>query len=145
LKSTQVLDAVLMGADQPSNQALQALAGVVASPVMVREEHRHPVWAEFRTQLARDRTRTTVSGFSKLVPVEMTRKRPRERLAHMLCEPCPTGEGRGLVKTVRRVRRHPARNAAVRALGVPHRHHRGCGGNAAGRAWRAQPEVADNQ
>ena len=33
----------------------------------------------------------------------MTRKRTRESLAHMLCEPCPTCEGKGQVKTARSV------------------------------------------
>ena len=33
----------------------------------------------------------------------MTRKRTRESLAHMLCEPCPTCAGRGQVKTARSV------------------------------------------
>jgi len=61
------------------------------------------VLAEFRKQLARDRTRTTVSGFTQLGLVEMTRKRTRESLAHLLCEPCPTCEGRGQVKTARSV------------------------------------------
>jgi len=61
------------------------------------------VLAEFRKQLARDRTRVTVSGFSQLGLVELTRKRTRESLAHMLCEPCPTCEGRGQVKTARSV------------------------------------------
>ena len=54
-------------------------------------------------QMARDRTKSTVSGFSPLGLVEMTRKRTRESLAHMLCEPCPTCEGRGQVKTPRTV------------------------------------------
>ncbi len=70
---------------------------------MAREEHQVAVLAEFRKQLARDRTRVTVSGFSQLGLVEMTRKRTRESLAHMLCEPCPTCEGRGQVKTARSV------------------------------------------
>ncbi len=70
---------------------------------MAREEHQAAVLAEFRKQLARDRTRTTVSGFSQLGLVELTRKRTRESLAHMLCEPCPTCEGRGQVKTARTV------------------------------------------
>ena len=35
--------------------------------------------------------------------VEMTRKRTRERLAHVLCEPCPTCQGRGKVKTAQTV------------------------------------------
>ena len=33
----------------------------------------------------------------------MTRKRTRESLARMLCEPCPTCEGRGQIKTARSV------------------------------------------
>jgi ribonuclease G len=70
---------------------------------MTREEHQQAVLAEFRKQLARDRTRTTVSGFSQLGLVELTRKRTRESLAHTLCEPCPTCEGRGQVKTARTV------------------------------------------
>ena len=70
---------------------------------MTREDHRSAVLAEFRKQLARDRTKTTVSGFTQLGLVEMTRKRTRESLAHMLCEPCPTCEGRGQVKTARSV------------------------------------------
>jgi len=35
--------------------------------------------------------------------VEMTRKRTRESLEHVLCEPCPTCQGRGTVKTARTV------------------------------------------
>jgi len=56
-----------------------------------------------RKQVARDRTKTTVSGFTQLGLVEMTRKRTRESLAHMLCEPCPTCQGKGQVKTARSV------------------------------------------
>jgi ribonuclease G len=41
----------------------------------------------------------TVNGFTQLGLVEMTRKRTRESLAHILCEPCPTCQGRGEVKT----------------------------------------------
>ena len=70
---------------------------------MVREEHRQAVLAELRKQLARDRVRTTISGFTQLGLVEMTRKRTRESLAQMLCEPCPTCGGRGQVRTARTV------------------------------------------
>ncbi len=34
---------------------------------------------------------------------ELTRKRTRESLAHMLCEPYPTSEGKGQVNTARSV------------------------------------------
>ena len=84
---------------------LRNLGGIVIVDFidMAREEHQVAVLAEFRKQLARDRTRTTVSGFSQLGLVEMTRKRTRESLAHMLCQPCPTCEGKGQVKTARSV------------------------------------------
>ena len=70
---------------------------------MTREDHQQNVLAEFRKQLAKDRTKVTLSGFTGLGLVEMTRKRTRESLAHMLCEPCPTCAGRGQVKTPRSV------------------------------------------
>ena len=44
-----------------------------------------------------------VSHFSGLGLVEMTRKRTRESLAHMLCEPCAACAGKGIVKTPRSV------------------------------------------
>ena len=84
---------------------LRNLGGIIIVDFidMVREEHQQAVLAELRKQLSRDRTRTTVSGFTQLGLVEMTRKRTRESLAHMLCQPCPTCEGRGQVKTARTV------------------------------------------
>jgi ribonuclease G len=84
---------------------LRNLGGIIIVDFidMLREDHRENVLAEFRKQLSRDRTKLTVSGFSPLGLVEMTRKRTRESLAHMLCEPCPTCEGRGQVKTARTV------------------------------------------
>jgi ribonuclease G len=84
---------------------LRNLGGIVIADFidMTREDHQQAVLAELRKQLARDRTRTTVSGFTQLGLVEMTRKRTRESLAHMLCQPCPTCEGRGQVKTARSV------------------------------------------
>jgi ribonuclease G len=45
----------------------------------------------------------TVNGFTALGLVEMTRKRTRESLEHVLCEPCPTCGGRGVVKTAQTV------------------------------------------
>jgi ribonuclease G len=84
---------------------LRNLGGIIIIDFidMAREEHQAAVLAELKKQLARDRTRITVSGFTQLGLVEMTRKRTRESLAHMLCEPCPTCQGRGEVKTARSV------------------------------------------
>jgi ribonuclease G len=84
---------------------LRNLGGIVILDFidMNREDHRNAVLAELRKQLAKDRTKVTVSGFTQLGLVEMTRKRTRESLAHMLCEPCPTCQGKGQVKTARSV------------------------------------------
>jgi len=84
---------------------LRNLGGIIIVDFidMAREEHQTAVLAEFRKQLLRDRTKITVSGFTQLGLVEMTRKRTRESLAHMLCEPCPVCDGKGQVKTPRSV------------------------------------------
>ena len=84
---------------------LRNLGGIIILDFidMSREEHQATVLAELKRQLARDRTKVTVSGFTQLGLVELTRKRTRESLAHMLCEPCPTCEGKGQVKTARSV------------------------------------------
>ena len=84
---------------------LRNLGGIVIVDFidMESEEHRAAVLAELKKALARDRTRMTVNGFTQLGLVEMTRKRTRESLAHVLCEPCPTCSGRGEVKTARTV------------------------------------------
>jgi ribonuclease G len=84
---------------------LRNLGGIIIVDFidMVRTDHQDTVLTEFRKQLGRDRVKTNASGFSQLGLVEMTRKRTRESLAHMLCEPCPTCEGKGIVKTARSV------------------------------------------
>jgi ribonuclease G len=84
---------------------LRNLGGIIIVDFidMHSDEHRAAVLDELRRALARDRTRMTVSGFTALGLVEMTRKRTRESLAHVLCEPCPVCEGRGEVKTARTV------------------------------------------
>ncbi len=84
---------------------LRNLGGIIIVDFidMDSAEHRTAVLEEFRRALARDRTRMTVSGFTALGLVEMTRKRTRESLAHVLCEACPVCDGRGEVKTARTV------------------------------------------
>ena len=84
---------------------LRNLGGIIIVDFidMLRQDHRDAVLAEFRKQLARDRVKTSAGGFSQLGLVEMTRKRTRESLAHMLCEACPICEGKGIVKTARSV------------------------------------------
>ena len=70
---------------------------------MENEEHQTAVLAELNKALSRDRTKLSVSGFSALGLVEVTRKRTRESLAHILCETCPACSGKGQVKTARTI------------------------------------------
>jgi len=84
---------------------LRNLGGIIIIDFidMESQEHRDSVLEEFKRALARDHTKMSVSGFTQLGLVEMTRKRTRESLAHLLCECCPTCDGRGEVKTARTV------------------------------------------
>jgi ribonuclease G len=84
---------------------LRNLGGIIVIDFidMANSEHQAAVLEELRRALARDRTRMTVNGFTALGLVELTRKRTRESLAHVLCEPCPACDGRGAIKTAHTV------------------------------------------
>ena len=84
---------------------LRNLGGIIIVDFidMDNDEHKNAVLGEFRKSLARDRTRVTVNGFTQLGLVEMTRKRTRESLAHVLCESCPTCNRRGEIKSAQTV------------------------------------------
>jgi len=84
---------------------LRNLGGIIVIDFidMHHEHHRETVLHELRKALASDRTRSSVLGFTGLGLVEMTRKRTRESLAHVLREACPMCEGKGEVKTARSV------------------------------------------
>jgi len=84
---------------------LRNLGGIIILDFidMDNEVHRDAVLSGFKKALALDRTRMTLNGFTQLGLVEMTRKRTRESLAHILCEPCPTCQGRGEVKTAQTI------------------------------------------
>jgi ribonuclease G len=84
---------------------LRNLGGIIIVDFIDMENaaHREAVLSEFKKALAVDRTRVTVNGFTSLGLVEMTRKRTRESLAHTLCEPCSTCQGRGEIKTAHTV------------------------------------------
>jgi ribonuclease G len=84
---------------------LRNLGGIIIIDFIDMEnaDHRAAVLAELQKALERDRTRLTVNGFTQLGLVEMTRKRTRESLAHILCQPCPVCDGRGQLKTAQTV------------------------------------------
>ena len=84
---------------------LRNLGGIIIADFidMEDEEHKAAVLAEFNKALSKDHTRISVSAFTQLGLIEITRKRTRESLAHILCEPCPTCGGRGELKTAKTV------------------------------------------
>lgn len=84
---------------------LRNLGGIIILDFIDMEnpEHKESVLKELRNAIEKDRTRITISGFSQLGLVEMTRKRTRESLNNLLCEPCPTCQSRGSVLTARSV------------------------------------------
>jgi ribonuclease G len=79
---------------------LRNLGGIIIIDFidMHDESHRRQVLAALERSLAGDRAQTHIVSLSPLGLVEMTRKRTRESLEHLLCAPCPTCEGRGFVK-----------------------------------------------
>ncbi|MCL4157479.1 UNVERIFIED_CONTAM: hypothetical protein GTU68_010408 [Idotea baltica] len=84
---------------------LRNLGGIIIIDFidMMSEEHRRRVLQVLGAALEKDRVKTNVNGFTQLGLVEMTRKRTRESIEHVLCGQCPTCEGRGAVKTVESV------------------------------------------
>ncbi|MBI3545226.1 MAG: ribonuclease G [Gammaproteobacteria bacterium] len=66
---------------------------------MTEAEHKRQVLRALERALARDRTKVYLTEMSPLGLVELTRKRTRESLEHVLCQPCPVCQGRGMVKT----------------------------------------------
>ena len=66
---------------------------------MTDSEHRRQVLRALEKALARDRAKTSITEMSTLGKVEITRKRTRESLEHVLCHSCPVCKGRGMLKT----------------------------------------------
>jgi ribonuclease G len=84
---------------------LRNLGGIIIIDFidMEEEEHRRQVLQALEKSLSSDHAKNHISSVSPLGLVEMTRKRTRESLEHMLCSACPTCEGRGFVKTTETV------------------------------------------
>ncbi len=80
---------------------LRNLGGIVIIDFidMDEDEQREKILEELEKSLGSDRARTNVNGFTSLGLVEMTRKRTRESLAHLLCQTCDVCQGRGEHKT----------------------------------------------
>lgn len=84
---------------------LRNLGGIIIIDFidMQNADHRRRVLHSLEQALAKDRAKTSINGFTSLGLVEMTRKRTRESLEHVLCSECPVCNGRGTMKTVETV------------------------------------------
>ncbi len=79
---------------------LRNLGGIIIIDFidMLDANHRGQVLEALETALAADHARTQISEHSALGLVEMTRKRTRESLEHIMCQSCPACRGNGYVK-----------------------------------------------
>ncbi|MGB9095656.1 ribonuclease G [Erwinia sp.] len=84
---------------------LRNLGGIIIIDFidMTNEDHRRRVLHSLEQGLSKDRVKSGIHGFSQLGLVEMTRKRTRESIEHVLCQDCPVCKGRGTLKTVETV------------------------------------------
>jgi len=108
---------------------LRNLGGIIIIDFidMKSEEHKKQVLQALERHLEKDRAKTKITEVSVLGLVEMTRKRTRESLEHILCEPCSACGGRGVLKTaesmcleifreiIREVRQYNVQNILVLA------------------------------
>lgn len=80
---------------------LRNLGGIIIIDFidMLDEEHKRQVLRSLEKHLDKDHAKTNVCDVSSLGLVEMTRKRTRESLEHVLCEPCPCCHGRASLRT----------------------------------------------
>ncbi len=80
---------------------LRNLGGIIIIDFidMEEEDHRKRVMQVLEQSMLRDHARHQITPVSPLGLVEMTRKRTRESLQHILCEDCPNCNGRGFVMT----------------------------------------------
>ncbi len=80
---------------------LRNLGGIIIIDFidMKSDEHKKQVLDALQRHLDRDHAKTKITEVSVLGLVEMTRKRTRESLEHILCETCPACGGRGVLKT----------------------------------------------
>jgi ribonuclease G len=84
---------------------LRNLGGIIIIDFIDMEEpgHRENVLQLLEQAMAKDHARHQITPVSPLGLVEMTRKRTRESLQHILAEDCPTCSGRGYVMTAETV------------------------------------------
>jgi len=89
----------------PRQLRLRNLGGIIILDFidMTVKDHKRQVLRALEKSLEKDHAKSQISEVSSLGLVEMTRKRTRESIEHVLCEACPTCDGRGSIKTAETV------------------------------------------
>ncbi len=84
---------------------LRNLGGIIIIDFidMEKPENRQKVFNAFVDMMKKDRVKSTILNISELGLIQMTRKRVRESITRILCEPCPYCDGKGYIKTARTV------------------------------------------
>jgi len=84
---------------------LRNLGGIIIIDFidMQHRSHKKKVMAALEAAIAKDRVKINIIDFSPLGLVEITRKRTRESLEEVMCEPCQVCQGRGVVKSIETV------------------------------------------
>ena len=80
---------------------LRNLGGIIIIDFidMEKEENRKKLFSVFQKAMSKDRAKCTILEVSELGLIQMTRKRVRESLERILCEPCHYCDGKGFVKS----------------------------------------------
>jgi ribonuclease G len=84
---------------------LRNLGGIIIIDFidMYEPSHKEHLLQTLKEALAKDSSKSQISELSSLGLVQMTRKRTRESLEHILCVPCPLCYKRGSVKSFRTI------------------------------------------
>jgi ribonuclease G len=114
---------------------LRNVGGIIIIDLIDMEKgmHREKVYRALEDALKQDKSKTNILRISELGLIQMTRKRTRESLNHVLCEPCPYCNGKGFSKNLRTVCYDIFRELERAALE----------GGTVGARVMAHPEVAD--
>lgn len=89
----------------PRHLRLRNLGGIIIIDFidMQNHEHQRQVLRVLEKHIEKDHSKVALSELTSLGLVQLTRKRTRESLEHILCEPCPTCHGRASIKTAETV------------------------------------------
>ncbi|MGC8500496.1 MAG: Rne/Rng family ribonuclease [Leptospirillia bacterium] len=101
-----ILKTNLEAVDEIAHQLrLRNIGGIVILDLidMEKEKNRERVFQGLQELLSRDKARTNALKISDLGLVEMSRKRVREDLVHLLGDTCSYCDGKGYVKSVRTI------------------------------------------